>query len=129
MAGCTPSVGAWTGPDTAWTDGAAGPARPKFEMSSGPVEYSATLTLATTTAALREVSLLHPTSCTHSCDNNQRLIDLPITATTADTVSVAMPSNPALAPPGWYLVVVVDTGGVPSAGQWLRLGTGEPASV
>ncbi|GAB3206223.1 galactose oxidase-like domain-containing protein [Nocardia tengchongensis] len=103
-------------------------ARPEFEMSSGPVEYGATLTLATT-AALREVSLLHPTSCTHSCDNNQRLIDLPITATNPGTISVAMPSNPALAPPGWYLVVVVDTGGVPSVGQWLRLGPGAPAPV
>lgn len=97
-------------------------------MSSGPVEYGATLTLATT-SALREVSLLHPTSCTHSCDNNQRLIDLPITATAVGTVSVAMPSNPALAPPGWYLVVVVDTGGVPSVGQWLRLGPDAPAPV
>ncbi|MEU1431122.1 galactose oxidase early set domain-containing protein [Nocardia sp. NPDC005746] len=97
-------------------------------MISGTVEYGATLTL-TTSAAVREVSLMHPTSCTHSCDNNQRLIDLPITATAAGAVSVAMPSNPALAPPGWYLVVLVDTGRVPSVGQWLQLGVAAPSPV
>ncbi|MEU1204322.1 galactose oxidase-like domain-containing protein [Nocardia sp. NPDC005825] len=103
-------------------------ARPEFEMTSGTVEYGATLTL-TTSADVREVSLMHPTACTHSCDNNQRLIDLPITATAAGTVSVAMPSNPALAPPGWYLVAVVDAAGVPSVGRWLQLGVAAPSPV
>ncbi|WP_433566460.1 enoyl-CoA hydratase-related protein [Nocardia sp. CA-151230] len=50
----------------------------EFQMSSGTAEYDATLTI-TTTAAVRAAGLLHPTSCTHSCDNNRRLIDLPIT--------------------------------------------------
>ncbi|GAB0103191.1 hypothetical protein JMUB6875_21630 [Nocardia sp. JMUB6875] len=102
--------------------------RPEFEMSTVALEYGAELTL-TTTAAVREVSLMHPTSCTHSCDNNQRLIDLPITPAAPGTLTVAMPSNPALAPPGWYLLVVVDANGIPSTGRWLRLNPATPSPV
>ncbi|WP_460719311.1 galactose oxidase-like domain-containing protein [Nocardia heshunensis] len=103
-------------------------ARPEFEMSVGTVEYGAPVSL-TTTAAVREVSLMHPTSCTHSCDNNQRLIDLPFTTTAPGTLSMSMPTNPALAPPGWYLVVVVDTDGIPSTGHWLQLNPATPGPV
>ncbi|MEV6769095.1 galactose oxidase-like domain-containing protein [Nocardia sp. NPDC051030] len=94
--------------------------RPTLDLSSESVSYADTLTV-TTSATLREASLMHPSSCTHSCDNNQRLIDLPITVTTPDTATLTMPSNPALAPPGWYLVIGVDTEGVPSIGKWVHL--------
>ncbi|BAW06385.1 galactose oxidase early set domain-containing protein [Nocardia seriolae] len=102
--------------------------RPEFEISTDAVEYGASRTL-TTTAAVREASLMHPTSCTHSRDNTQRLIDLPITATAPGTLTVSTPSSPALAPPGWYLVVVVDTNGIPSTGHWLRLNPPTPSPV
>lgn len=95
-------------------------ARPELELSAEVATYGDTIT-ATTSAALREASLLRPGSTTHSCDNDQRLIDLPFTVTAPDAITLTMPSNPALAPPGWYLVVVVDTDGVPSAGRWIRL--------
>jgi hypothetical protein len=94
--------------------------RPELRLSADTAGYGTTLT-ATTTGTLREASLMHPTSCTHSCDNNQRLVDLPFSVTGPGTVALTLPSNPALAPPGWYLVVVVDTRGVPSPGQWVHL--------
>ncbi|MEV6097628.1 galactose oxidase-like domain-containing protein [Nocardia sp. NPDC051981] len=37
--------------------------------------------------------------------------------------------EPGPAPPGWYLVVVVDTDGIPSTGQWLHLNPDAPAPV
>lgn len=64
-----------------------------------------------------------------SCDKNQRLIDLPITPSAPGALAVTLPSNPGPAPPGWYLVVVVDTDGIPSTGQWLHLNPDAPAPV
>ncbi|WP_067691945.1 glyoxal oxidase [Nocardia jejuensis] len=94
--------------------------RPPLHLTATTATYGATVA-ATTTAILREASLLHPTSCTHSCDNNQRLIDLDFAVTAPGRITLTMPDNPALAPPGWYLVVVVDTDGVPSIGKWIQL--------
>ncbi|MFE3259219.1 galactose oxidase-like domain-containing protein [Nocardia sp. NPDC059229] len=53
----------------------------------------------------------------------------PITPAAPGALTVTLPSNPALAPPGWYLVVVVDTDGIPSTGQWLHLNPDAPAPV
>ena len=38
-----------------------------------------------------------------------------------DTVELAVPGDPAIAPPGWYLLVVVSLAGVPSEGAWVHL--------
>ncbi len=94
--------------------------RPGLDLAADTAGYGATLT-ATTTAALRDACLVHPTTCTHSSNNDQRLVDLPVEVTGPGTVALTMPSDPALAPPGWYLVFVVDTAGTPSPGRWLRL--------
>ncbi|WP_019928388.1 galactose oxidase-like domain-containing protein [Nocardia sp. BMG111209] len=93
--------------------------RPDLRLDTETAGYGGTLT-ATTTATVRDVNLLHPTACTHSCDNSQRLIDLPFTG--SGTLTVTLPADPGLAPPGWYQVVVVDTDGIPSPGRWIHLG-------
>ncbi len=94
--------------------------RPRLALATDTVAYGTTVT-ATTATALREVNLVRPGACTHSSDNEQRLIDLEFTSAAPDSVTITLPSNPALAPPGWYLVFVVNDQGVPSTGQWLHL--------
>ncbi|MBF6174926.1 galactose oxidase-like domain-containing protein [Nocardia blacklockiae] len=94
--------------------------RPELQLSTDTATYGTALT-ATTSATLRDACLVHPTSCTHSSNNDQRLVDLPVTVTAPGSVSLALPSDPALAPPGWYLVFAVDTAGVPSVGHWVHL--------
>jgi hypothetical protein len=44
-----------------------------------------------------------------------------VTHPQAGQVEVDIPDEPALAPPGWYLLVVVNTSGVPSEGVWVHL--------
>ncbi len=99
-----------------------GTARPTL-ASSGVTDlhYGDYTTFATTQAApIARAVLVRPASTTHESDPNQRLVDLGMTRT-ATGVSVTMPSEPNLAPPGWYMVFVVDSNGVPSAAQWVRL--------
>ena len=70
---------------------------------------------------LQEINLVRPGATTHSSNNEQRLLDLPFRVTAADTVEIDLPAEPALAPPGWYMVFAVRQGGVPSHAAWLHL--------
>ena len=80
--------------------------------STQPVKVSKTIASA---------SLLRPAAVTHSSDPNQRLVDLPLTVT-GGAVSLNVTSNPNLAPPGWYMLTVVDANGVPSLAKWIHVG-------
>lgn len=72
-------------------------------------------------AAITSACLIRPGATTHSGDNEQRLIDLPIEARDAGRLTVRLPGGTDLAPPGWYLLFVVNGLGVPSPGAWVRL--------
>jgi hypothetical protein len=56
-----------------------------------------------------------------SSDSEQRLVDVALQATATNAVELQMPTEPTLAPPGWYLVFVATAAGVPSEGQWVHL--------
>lgn len=58
---------------------------------------------------------------THSFDSGQRLVDLPITARTGTTLTVGVTANANIAPPGWYMLFIVDATGVPSTASWVHL--------
>jgi Domain of unknown function (DUF1929) len=103
----------------------AGP-RPRIEPARTEVSYGSTLALTldaeVLATELREASLIRPGATTHSNDSEQRLVDLPLTVTGSDSVSVQLPDEATLAPPGWYLLVVVSTAGVPSEAVRVHLG-------
>jgi hypothetical protein len=73
------------------------------------------------------VALLQPAAVTHSFNANQRYVVLELAETPslqtppAETdVSVVIPDAFA-APPGWYMLVVVSSAGVPSIAKWLKI--------
>jgi hypothetical protein len=70
---------------------------------------------------IRWLSLIRPGATTHAFDNSQRLIDVPISQQGAGVVRAAVPVEPTLAPPGWYMLFLVDTAGVPSVASWVHL--------
>lgn len=71
-------------------------------------------------STVSKVSLVRPSATTHSTDTEQRLVDLPFT-TAAGKVSVSVPTNRNLAPPGWYMLTVLDSQGRPSVAKWVSL--------
>jgi hypothetical protein len=96
--------------------------RPSPVLTTDQVHYGGTVVVGVTDPAdLREASLLRPGATTHSCDTEQRLVDLPLQVVGPDAVELELPASPALAPPGWYQLVVVSAAGVPSPGVWVRL--------
>ena len=72
-------------------------------------------------AQVSSACLIRPGATTHSSDTEQRLVDIPIRVTAADTIELHLPNAPTLAPPGWYLLFVVTASRVPSEGRWVHL--------
>jgi hypothetical protein len=99
---------------------------PRPVINAAPTEwrYGQSVTIATAHAAtLRDVSLIRPGATTHSFNTNQRLIDLPITARDGNGVQVQLTDEPNIAPPGWYMLFLTNTNGVPSVATWIHLVT------
>jgi hypothetical protein len=104
---------------------------PRPTIGDAPTEwrYGQTVTIATADAAtLRDVSLIRAGATTHSFNTSQRLVDLPIVGRAAAGVRVQVTDEPNLAPPGWYMLFVTNTKGVPSVAKWVHLAK-PPASV
>lgn len=72
-------------------------------------------------AAIARVTMLRPGAMTHAFDQNARFLELPFTPTPTG-VRVTAPANANLAPPGYYLVYLLDANGVPSVGKFIAIG-------
>jgi hypothetical protein len=70
---------------------------------------------------IKWVSLVRNGVTTHSFDSAQRLVDVPIAGRTATAVRATLTNQPNLAPPGWYMLFVVSTAGVPSVATWVHV--------
>ncbi len=96
-------------------------ARPTITSAPTEMTYGGQYTIGTTQASpLRSAVLVRPLAVSHSSDPNQRLVDLSVTTGTNGT-SVKVPANRNLTPPGWYMLFVVDGGGVPSVAKWVHV--------
>jgi hypothetical protein len=89
------------------------------------VGYGANFTVNTPDApSIAEVVLMRPGAVTHGFNQTQRLVYCTFT-TAAGMLSVQAPPNDAIgrnaAPPGWYMLFIVNGGRVPSVARWVRL--------
>ena len=48
-------------------------------------------------------------------------LTLDVTGRTADGVSLTLPGNPDLLPPGWYMLFLTDAAGTPSVARWVQV--------
>jgi hypothetical protein len=71
--------------------------------------------------SIAAVVLVAPGAVTHANDMHQRFIKLPMTAN-GTLVTATVPDSAALAPPGYYLLFVVDSAGVPSVASFVHVG-------
>ncbi|MET7765609.1 kelch motif-containing protein [Streptomyces sp. NPDC005393] len=76
-------------------------------------------------AAIRKVRLIRPGSFTHVTNVEQRSIALDFTRTKDGTgITVTVPKDSSLVPPGWYMLNVVDERGTPSEAVWVKVPAG-----
>jgi hypothetical protein len=118
----TPSATEWE-PRTEifrpWYFGIARPA-----ISGPPVvgPYNGTITIPTQNASdISSVSLVRLMATTHHHDANQRLLWLPITSKDSSSVTVKAPLNGNLAPPGPYMIHILNGSRVPSTSRIITI--------
>ncbi|WP_405488751.1 galactose oxidase-like domain-containing protein [Streptomyces sp. NBC_00096] len=74
---------------------------------------------------IQRARLMRPSAVTHTTDVEQRSVELGLEKT-AGTVTVTVPADPTLVPPGWYMLFVTDADGTPSVAKWLRVRPDRP---
>jgi hypothetical protein len=88
---------------------------------SGTPGYGQTLFVQTPDGAgITKVTLIHTGSVTHAFDEAQRLIALNF-STVSGGLSVTLPASRNVAPPGPYMLFLVNGNGVPSVGRIMLL--------
>jgi plastocyanin len=97
-------------------------ARPVITGAPANVAYGATFDVQTPDAgAIDSVALLRPCAMTHHTDAGQRYVKLPITGRDPGRIHVRAPANGNIAPPGYYMLFILDAARVPSLAHWIRL--------
>jgi hypothetical protein len=89
------------------------------ELARGQA-FTITATVPAQRAILSAV-LIAPAAVTHGNDMHQRLVRLPISVA-GGSVTAAVPASPALVPPGYYMLFIVDSQGVPSVARFVHVG-------
>lgn len=96
-------------------------ARPAITTAPSSVGYGQTAFVGTPdVASIRQVTFIRAASSTHSNDMSGRFMRLSFTATSTG-LNVTMPANANLAPPGYYLMFILNSAGVPSVGSMVQI--------
>ncbi len=98
-------------------------ARPVIGSAPGAVPHSGTMSIGSLDAAsIASVVLMRPGVSTHAINIEQRYVPLAFSQTGASTLVATAPIDQNVAPPGYYMLFLVNTSGVPSVARWVRLG-------
>ena len=128
LAGGNPQRGSYEGrlevyaPAYLFTATGAAAARPTIlNVTPNPVGYGATFQVQTPEAAsISSVVLVRPGAATHAFDMEQRLVRLSYSAV-AGGLEVTAPPNGNIAPPGYYMLFILNAAGVPSVAKFVQV--------
>jgi len=96
-------------------------ARPTITSVPGTINYGTPFFLETPNAAsVGQVTLLGAGSMMRTFNGGQRFLELSFQVTTGG-LTVQAPANGSLAPPGYYLLFILNTNGIPSVGSFVRV--------
>jgi hypothetical protein len=101
-------------------DGTLAP-RPTIDAAPAARTYGAAMEIATgNPASIRKVALVRLGAVTHSNNMEQRYIPLNFTAD-ATSITATAPANGNVAPPGVYMLFIIDANGVPSVARVVNI--------
>jgi len=96
-------------------------------VPANPVGYGQPLAVTYTAgSSISSAVLVRPGSTTHAFDMEQRVVGLcgpspQAPCTGSGTLNLTTPPNGNIAPPGFYMLFLFDTSGVPSKAEWVDL--------
>ncbi len=99
-------------------------ARPTITSAPTSVSYGQTALIGTSDA-IAKASWIRLSAVTHSFNQEQRFIPLSFTAGTGG-VNVTFPSSANISPPGYYMLFLLNSAGVPSVAKIINIGGSAP---
>ena len=103
-------------------DGTLAP-RPRITSAPATVRYGQTISVESAEAAsVQRGTLIRLSSVTHAFNMSQLVYPLSFTASGATTLQAAGPANANLAPPGPYMLFLINDKGVPSQARIVTVG-------
>jgi hypothetical protein len=100
--------------------------RPAISSAPSAVPYGAQFQISTANAAsIRKVALLRLGAVTHDVNMEQRYVPLSFSAA-AGALTATSPQNANVAPPGVYMLIIVDDAGVPSVAKMVTVSASAP---
>jgi hypothetical protein len=95
--------------------------RPSITSAPSTLGYGQTFTISTPDAsAITRVALVRPGAATHANDFDQRYVDLSFTAGSGSVMATA-PADANMAPPGYYMLFILNSKGVPAIAPFVVL--------
>ena len=129
VTGSNPEQGSYDGtievyrPAYLFAPNGAPAARPSISAAPAAVGYNASFPVTTPNAAdIASVALVRAGSSTHAFNFEQRVVNLSFTAS-GGVLTLTSPPNANIAPPGYYMLFLINSAGVPSQAAWVRLAT------
>ena len=96
--------------------------RPVITSAPSSVAYGESFQVSTPDAGVvTRVTLVRLPSVTHAFDQNQRFVPVAF-ARSAGGLTVTAPPGAAIAPPGHYMLFLLDADGIPSVARIIRIG-------
>jgi hypothetical protein len=100
--------------------------QPEIASAPASIGYGTTpfaVQLSTSAASIASAVLIRAGSVTHSFNGGQRYVPLDIVSRVGTTLNVRLSglADASLAPPGDYMLFVVDTSGVPSVARFVQV--------
>jgi hypothetical protein len=97
-------------------------ARPTITSAPASLGYNQQFTISAPSAAsIASVALVKAGAVTHSINFDQRYIGLTYQASGASQLTATSPPDSNHAPPGWYMLFIVNSPGVPSVASWVQV--------
>jgi hypothetical protein len=96
-------------------------ARPTITSAPASTTYGAVIPVQTPDAAsIGSVSMVRLGSVTHDFNTSQYIVQLPFSVVSGG-INVQAPANANLAPPGYYMLFILNTSGVPSVAAMVQI--------
>ncbi len=128
-AGSNPSRGSWEShmeiyqPAYLFNSDGSLATRPTIASAPSNITWGGQFTVSTPDAAnISQAVLMRPGSSTHAFDMDQRLVGMTFSAGSG-SLTITGPPNNKIAPPGYYMLFLLNKNGVPSVASFVLLGS------
>ena len=99
-------------------------ARPTVSSAPASVGYGQTVFIGTPQPAdIKQVTWIKTSSTTHTNDQGQRFMRLTFSQASGG-LNVTLPSDPNISPPGYYMLFLLNSSGVPSVAKIIQISQG-----